>query len=36
VALDKPTLLRPLERALAALSWGIVALSLGLIASRLV
>lgn len=35
VALDKPTLLRPLERALAALSWGIVALSLGLIASRL-
>ena len=36
MALDKPTLLRPLERALAALSWGIVALSLGLIASRLV
>ena len=36
VALDRPTLLRPLERALAALSWGIVALSLGLIASRLV
>ena len=35
VALDKPTLLRPLERALAASSWGIVALSLGLIASRL-
>lgn len=35
VALDKPTLLRPLERALAASSWGILALSLGLIASRL-
>ncbi|HEV2034547.1 MAG TPA: hypothetical protein VGU71_10180 [Candidatus Dormibacteraeota bacterium] len=35
VALDKPTLLRPLERALAASSWGIVALSLGLVASRL-
>ncbi len=35
VALDKPTLLRPLERALAASSWGIVALSLALIASRL-
>jgi hypothetical protein len=36
VALDRATLLRPLERALAALSWGIVALSLGLVASRLV
>jgi hypothetical protein len=36
VALDSATLLRPLERALAALSWGIVALSLGLVASRLV
>ena len=35
VLLDRPTLLRPLERALAASSWGIVALSLGLIASRL-
>jgi hypothetical protein len=35
VALDKPTLLRPLERALAASSWGILALSLGLMASRL-
>jgi hypothetical protein len=35
VVLDKPTLLQPLESALAALSWGIVALSLGLIASRL-
>jgi hypothetical protein len=35
VALDRPTLLRPLERALAASSWGIVVLSLGLLASRL-
>ncbi len=35
VPLDKATLLRPLERALAASSWGIVALSLGLVASRL-
>ncbi|MHB8614298.1 MAG: UbiA prenyltransferase family protein [Candidatus Dormibacteraceae bacterium] len=35
VTLDRPTLLRPLERALAASSWGIVALSLGLVASRL-
>ena len=35
VPLDRSTLLRPLERALAASSWGIVALSLGLIASRL-
>jgi hypothetical protein len=35
VALDRPTLLRPLERALCALSWGVVALSLGLVASRL-
>jgi hypothetical protein len=35
VALDRPTLLRPLERALSALSWGVVALSLGLVASRL-
>lgn len=35
VALDRPTLLRPLERALSASSWGIVALSLGLVASRL-
>jgi hypothetical protein len=35
VPLDRPTLLRPLERALAASSWGIVALSLGLVASRL-
>jgi hypothetical protein len=35
VALDRSTLLRPLERALAASSWGIVLLSLGLVASRL-
>lgn len=35
VALDRPALLRPLERALAASSWGIVALALGLVASRL-
>ncbi len=35
VALDRPTLLRPLERALAASSWGIVALSVGLVAARL-
>ncbi len=34
VSLDRATLLRPLERALAASSWGIVALSLGLVASR--
>jgi hypothetical protein len=35
VALDRQTLLRPLERALAASSWGIVVLSIGLLASRL-
>jgi hypothetical protein len=35
VSLDKPTLLRPLERALAASSWGVVALSIGMVASRL-
>lgn len=35
VELDRPALLGPLERALAALSWGVVALSLGLLASRL-
>ncbi len=34
VSLDREALLRPLERALAASSWGIVALSLGLVASR--
>jgi hypothetical protein len=35
VTLDRAVLLRPLERALAASSWGILALSLGLVASRL-
>jgi hypothetical protein len=35
VPLDRPALLRPLERALAASSWGIIALALGLVASRL-
>ena len=35
VSLDKSTLLRPLERALAASSWGVVAIALGLLASRL-
>jgi hypothetical protein len=35
VSLDRATLLGPLERALAASSWGIVALSLGLVAARL-
>jgi len=35
VFLDKLTLLRPLERALAASSWGVVALSLAMVASRL-
>src|ERR1700693_673440 len=35
VTLDRPTVLRPLEQALAACSWGIVALSLGLVGSRL-
>src|ERR1700686_5153022 len=35
VTLDRPMLLRPLERALAASSWGIVALALGLVVSRL-
>jgi hypothetical protein len=36
VVLDKPTLLRPLERALAAASWGIVALALALVTARLI
>jgi hypothetical protein len=36
VALDRATLLRPLEKALAASSWGIVVLSLGLVASRVI
>src|ERR1700694_2845 len=34
VALDRATLLRPLERALAASSWGVALLSIGLVASR--
>jgi hypothetical protein len=36
VSLDMPTLLRPLERALAATSWGVVVLALGLVVSRLI
>jgi len=36
VSLDKPTLLRPLERALAASSWGVVALGVALVTSRLI
>jgi hypothetical protein len=35
VELDRSALLGPLERALSALSWGVVVLSLGLVASRL-
>jgi len=34
VALDTRVLLRPLERALSALSWGVVLLAIGLVASR--
>jgi hypothetical protein len=34
VELDEATLLRPLERALRAFSWGVVALALGLVASK--
>src|SRR5216683_173392 len=36
VLLDEAALLRPLERALRAFSWGVVALAVGLIASRLI
>jgi hypothetical protein len=36
LALDAQVLLGPLERALAALSWGVVLLSIGLVASRFV
>jgi hypothetical protein len=36
ISLDKPTLLGPLERALAACSWGVVALGLALVISRLI
>jgi hypothetical protein len=35
VQLDAATLLRPLEKALSAFSWGVLALAVGLIASRL-
>jgi len=35
VTLDEETLLKPLEKALSAFSWGVVALAVGLIASRL-
>jgi len=35
VTLDEATLLKPLEKALSAFSWGVVALAVGLIASRL-
>jgi hypothetical protein len=35
VQLDEAVLLQPLERALRAFSWGVVAMAVGLIASRL-
>jgi hypothetical protein len=35
VQLDEATLLRPLEQALRAFSWGVVAVALGLLASKL-
>lgn len=35
VPIDEPALLRPLEGALRAFSWGVVLLSIGLVASRL-
>jgi hypothetical protein len=35
LALDEAALLRPLEKALRAFSWGVVALAAGLLASRL-
>jgi hypothetical protein len=35
VRIDQSSLLRPLERALNAFSWGVVLLALGLVASRL-
>jgi hypothetical protein len=35
VAIDEPALLRPLEGALRAFSWGVVLISLGFLASRL-
>ncbi|HEV2035801.1 MAG TPA: hypothetical protein VGU71_16685 [Candidatus Dormibacteraeota bacterium] len=36
VKLDEAALLRPLERALRAFSWGVIALGLGLAASKLI
>jgi hypothetical protein len=35
VQLDEATLLRPLEKALKAFSWGVVALAVGLVASKI-
>jgi hypothetical protein len=35
VPLDEARLLKPLEQALRAFSWGVVALAAGLLASRL-
>ena len=35
VELDEATLLRPLEQALQAFSWGVVALAIGMLASRI-
>ena len=35
VELDEATLLRPLEQALQAFSWGVVTLALGMAASKL-
>jgi hypothetical protein len=35
LALDAAAMLRPLEKALRAFSWGVVALAAGLLASRL-
>ena len=35
VQLDEATLLRPLEMALRAFSWGVVAVALGMVASKL-
>jgi hypothetical protein len=35
ITLDTRALLRPLERALSALSWGVVLLAVGVVASRL-
>ena len=36
IELDKATLLRPLERALQAFSWGVVALAVGMVASKVI